>query len=566
MAVAVVFAFAVADGLPPVAGAAPYDVLARQLPRLLVARMNGDGDRGVRFFPFLGPVDGRRSFLRPRAPFEPALLTELHRQGDVQLLADAHLRSDGLAWRVLDGRSGAVRQQLELPFDPRHPLEHLARLEFELTGLLGWSGRPSARIALAGEALGWFLVLKDQLLRREANVIDPDPDPLRAARRCVELAANDRDVQRLVTDYVALLLRRGERTNAFAALLAALAPSIDDAAALDRIGGLAAAAGDEALATRLVVRAALAAPHEAEFVERAAAMAYRAGDDDAVARVVGAGRRVGAATTGALAQLAVSRDRRGDQEGCRALVQELAGHDDLPAPVARLVVSFLLGADQASRACALAERALAKAPEHAALHFELGRASLLLGEEARAGVALQRALDLGLPAAMVETARRLLRLSLVPGLWAGAQRVERALATGEPGDALVAVRDLLREVGPVAEAWLLFGVAWQRLGSARRAERLLRRALRCDERCAEAHNRLGVLLLQRGSLGDGHAHLARAHALAPEDASTQLHLAQACALRGDRAEAELLVDSAQRLGADPRLVQAVRKELQLPGA
>ena len=38
--------------LKPVVGAAPYDVLARQLPRLLVTRLNNGGDRGVRYFPF----------------------------------------------------------------------------------------------------------------------------------------------------------------------------------------------------------------------------------------------------------------------------------------------------------------------------------------------------------------------------------------------------------------------------------------------------------------------------------------------------------------------------------
>ena len=36
----VVFAFAVEDGLAPVVGAAPFSVLARQVPRVLVEQLN----------------------------------------------------------------------------------------------------------------------------------------------------------------------------------------------------------------------------------------------------------------------------------------------------------------------------------------------------------------------------------------------------------------------------------------------------------------------------------------------------------------------------------------------
>ena len=88
MSHAVVFAFAVEDGLAPVVGAAPYDVLARQIPRILVGQLNGDSDRGVRFFPFLGPVDGARSFLRLREPLDPKALVALHKQEGVDRLVD----------------------------------------------------------------------------------------------------------------------------------------------------------------------------------------------------------------------------------------------------------------------------------------------------------------------------------------------------------------------------------------------------------------------------------------------------------------------------------------------
>ena len=526
----VVFAFATADGLSPVVGAAPFDVLARQLPRLLVARLNGAGDRGVRFFPFLGPVGGRRAFLQLREPLDPGVLRRIHKQGDVALLADGCLHQDRVAWRVLDARTGEARLVLELPFDAARPLDVLPRMEFELVSLLGWTGRPSAAIALRGPALGWYLVLKDELLRHEANLPAAPGDALRAASACVETAPDDDDVQRLLLDFFALLLRRGQHRDGIAGLVRALAPAVDGPERLERLGGLALAAGDQPTAAALAVRAALDAPERAELAERAAAMAFRAGDDAAVRRVVHAAREARAATPSLLAQLAASCDRTGDRETRAALVEELCGHDDLPVPVARLVVSFLLEEDEPALARGVAEAALRKAPDQAMLHFEVGRAALLLDDGAAASVALQRALDLGLAAGLREQARRLLRLSLVPGLWNGIRGVEQQIERGALDEARAAARAVVRRAPRVAEAWLMLGIVEQKLGRLRRAERVLRRAVLRDAGCAEAHNRLGVVLLQRGSVGEGAALLERAHALAPDDTSTLLHLAQARAL------------------------------------
>jgi hypothetical protein len=137
MSSAVVFAFAISDGLQPVVGAAPFDVLSRQIPRALVAQLNGNGDRGLRFFPFLGPVDGQRGFLRLRELLDAKSLVALHKQVDVDLVVDGLLYQDRLLWRVVDGSTGSVRLSIELPFDPLEPLAVLPRLSFELVGLLG---------------------------------------------------------------------------------------------------------------------------------------------------------------------------------------------------------------------------------------------------------------------------------------------------------------------------------------------------------------------------------------------------------------------------------------------
>lgn len=560
MAVAVVFAFAVADGLLPKVGAAPYEVLARQLPRTLVARLNAGGDRGIRFFPFLGPIDGQRSFLRLREMFEPQALAQLHKQGDARVLCDGLIANGRLHVRILDARTLEVLLVADLPFAPERPLDVLGRLEFELTGMLGLPLRPQPHCPLAGEALGWFFVLKDSLLRREANLVDPAPDPLRPARRCLELGGGDPEVREVLLDFAVQLLRRGERRDEVAQLLGALAAVVDGPVAmLERLAALALAAGAETVAADVALRAAGMAPERADLVERAAAQLFRLERYDHVRQLIGLVEQRGIASPGALAQLAAVCDRTGDLAERGRLVERLLVAPDLPIPVARLVVSFLLEEERPLPARGILERALGAEPDNAMLHFEMGRACLLLEQGAHAAVALQKALDLGLPPVVGAQARRFLRLCVVPGLWAGTQIVENAIANGDLPSALAAVHAMARRTGPVAEAWLLLGIVRGKLGHLRRAERAFRRALHLDERCADAHNRLGVLLVSRGQVEDGHRHLERAHELAPMDSGPLLHLAQACALLGRRAEAERHVIAAERAGAEAGLVKAVRR-------
>jgi len=556
----VVFAFAVEDGLTPVVGAAPLSVLARQVPRLLVELLNDGGDRSARFFPFLGRVDGARTFLRLRKPLEPKALVALHEKESVDLFVDGVLREQQLEWRVLD-RDGEVVVRLEVDFDPLDPLAVLPRLVYELQGQLGRTGRIAPDLGIRGAALGWYLILKDELLWREAGLPEVSEEPLRAAARCIELAGRAGAVQRLVVEFLALLLRRGLHRDAVGEVAEALGAHVEDGKLLDRLAGLAFAAGAANAAAAMVVRAATLQPGDKALAERAASMAFQHGDDDGVAAVVAAARGAGGATPRLLAQLAATRDRAGDRGGRDALVAELLEVDELPAPAARLVASFLLEDDRTPEARAVLEAAIAHAPEDAGLHFELARSCLLLGETARAAGALQRALELGLSGETEAHAQRLLRQASVPGLWQGLQLIEKAIAAAQLPAALDAARALVRRVGPVAEAWLLFGVVEQRLGRLRRAERLLRRAVRYDAEAPEAHSRLGVVLLQAGRATEAEAHLARAHALAPDDAATLLHLAQAVASCGRWHEAERHANRAAQLGAAPELVEAVRREI-----
>lgn len=557
----VVFAFAVADGLAPVAGAAPFDVLARQLPRLLVARLNGDRDRGARFLPFLGTIGGRRGLLRSNRLLEPQALAQLHQQPDANLLCDAMIDAEGLHWRLIDPTSAEVVFARTMPFDPRKPLEILPRLEFELADRLDWEWRMQPLPKLAGEALGWWLVLKDELLKREANLPDEGFDALRPVRRCVELAAADGDVQQAVCEFLASLLRRGERRADCAPLLATLAAACNEPERLARIDALLLAAGDRDGAAAAACRAARLSPERSELVERAAAQAFQLGRYDDVRDVVGRARERGVASAAALAQLAAVCDRTDDRPARGELMRELVGMDDLPVPVARLVVSFLLEEDQPTLARAIVDRALHKEPGHAMLHFERGRACLLLDDEEQAASSLLRALQAGLAPTFAAQAQRFLRVCAQPGLWRAMQRVERALDDGQIDVAVAAACRLVRAHRNAAEAWRLFGLVAHQRGRLRRAERALRRAIALDANAAEAHDRLGVVLVTLGRLAEGRDCLLQAHALAAHDPSPLLHLAQAEALLGRRDAAEARLQAASQLGADPEVLAAVRRQI-----
>jgi len=560
MVLAVVFAFAVADGLTPVIGAAPFDVLARQLPRLLVGRLNGGGDRGVRFMPLLGTIGGERCFLPLREMLEPEQLVGVHRQGDAQLLVDGQLRQQVLHWRICAGDSGKVLLAGELPFDPRRPWDVLLRLEFEVTGLLGWTGRPAATPELTGEALGWYLILKDALLRREAGL--PDQDPVRPLRQCLDLAAGVEAVQVTALDFAALLVRAGAVPEGLVASLALLARQEELAVPqLERLGAMLHACGDLATAASVAARAAVLAPERPELIERAAATLYRLGRYAEVREVVEAARQRGVASVPALAQLAAVCDRTGDQALRQELTEALLGESDLPVPVARLLVSFLLEDDRPGPARSVAERALQKDPAQPLLQFDLGRACLLLHDETEAAKALRGALQNGLPPAVLPQAQRFLRLLARPGLWRGVQQVELALHGGNAQQARLAAGRLLRHCGASAEACYQAGLVRHKLGDPRRAEASLRRALRRDPLHPDSHNRLGVLLLERGDYVGGHRHLDLAHRLAPTETAPLLHLAQACALLGQIDEADRHLAMAEGLGADAQLLQAVRREV-----
>ncbi len=560
MTEAVVFELAVADGLSPVGGAAPWSVLARQVPRLLVAALNGDGDRGVRFLPFLGNDAGRRCFLLVRELLPVEMLTQMHRQGEVRCLVDGRLHEGGLRLRILDGATGHPRFEQDLPFDPRAPLQVLQRAEFEVMGVLGWQGRPTPPLLLEGEALAWYLVAKDALLALEAGLApDGSFDALRAAQRCLALRPDVADVRTVTLELSAHLLRQGiDRAGVVTLLTTATTGDDVEASFAERAADLLLAAEAEEAATALLVRLARRHPARASAVHQAAAVLFRQGRLDEACAVLRGAVQAGATAVSVLAQLAGIEDLLGHRAERDALCEQILRAGDPPATVARLLAAFLLEQGRAGEALPLIERALLRQPEDAALLVERGRCLLLLGEETAATAVLRGVLERSEGGPRAE-AERLLRVAEVPGMLARIQAAEAHLRHGRLREALGVALRLSRSAPRCAEAWLLLGVVRQKLEQPRRAEKVLRRALLLQPDLADAHNRLGILLVARGRAAEGHAHLERAQALAPADASIRVHLAQACALLDRVAEGERHLAEAERLGASPGTVAAVRR-------
>lgn len=559
LTLAVIFGFAIADGLPPVVGAAPYEVLGRQLPRQLVQLLNAGVDRGIRFLPYLTSTNGQRVFLQVREPLAIATLTSLHQRGDVRILVDGALLAGALRMRIHDGSSQQLLLEIELPFAPDRPFEVLQRLWFEITGVLGWTGRPQLPTVPAGAALSWLLIAKDELLALEANVAgDPGADVLRGARECAA-GADLPVVREIVVETAAFLLRAGKRRDQVAALLLALGERTADVPSMRRAAGMLQAAGDDAGAAAVWTRVIAAEPRP-EDIETCAGLWFRLDRLEPARAVLDAARKRGLLGASGLGQLAAIADRVGDLATRDALIEELLPKPDLPPNVGRLVCSFLLERDRLAEARLLLHRIVTRHDDDAGLWLDLGRTCLLLDDLPAAATALQEA---GRRAGATELRRdieRLQRLSSVPGLFASMRRVDVLLARGETRWALRQAREITRQCRHAAEAWLFLGVVRHKLRQERRAESALRHSLALDGELAEAHNRLGILLVARGQVEAGHQHLQRAVVLAPTDPSPQMHLAQACALLGRRGDGEQYLQVAERLGANPRLLAAIRQQ------
>ena len=150
------FGLAVEEGLSPIVGAAPFEVLARQIPRLVVKLLNDGQDRGVRCFPFIGPVDGRRQFLASPEMLPVQKLREL--SGDQHagaIIVRGEIDAKALRLCIHDGGDATCFDE-SLLLDPNDPVPTIKRVLFELCGTLGLKGPLPALPQLSGwKAISW---------------------------------------------------------------------------------------------------------------------------------------------------------------------------------------------------------------------------------------------------------------------------------------------------------------------------------------------------------------------------------------------------------------------------
>ncbi|MEO0479877.1 MAG: tetratricopeptide repeat protein [Planctomycetota bacterium] len=564
---AIVFVFAVPEdaGSP---GAVPWAVWSRQLPRLIVSTLNGEDDRGLRFFPFLGVQDGKRTFLEPRDQLPGAVLAQVHGQSaQPDFLIDGILREHLLLMRVHSGDGRSTVLEVEMPFESKRPFACVRRAAFELQGPLGLRTELSRSPNLEGDALRGFLLAKDALLALEASLlVEGIEHSIDLALQSFREDPSHPDLGNLLVETGRHLVRHGVGVDrVLLALRSAMECIPDDSPALAGLAELfeACRSNDDAVSARL--RVAAQSPSDTDAVLAAGNGLFRVGQIEQARDVLVAAIEAGNHDTRVRAQLAACEEMRGQLAARDQILSDLADDDAAsfsPGP-ARFVATWLIDHGRPSRAVEVLDRALPGNEEHAGLWLERGRANLGAEVLDAARRDLQKCLELRPDEAMRQEARRLIRLAQADSTLPSILQIERALQGDRLDEALRLARALCRERKDSVEAHLLLGVVRQRRNEFSKAIKSYRRSLRCDSTNAEAHNRLGILLVERGKPEEGVNHLRHAVDLSPTDASCWLHFAQGAYAVGDHEDARDAVKRAERIGTHDQVCAQVRERLEL---
>lgn len=570
---AVVYALSVDHSLTPPEDATPLPVLSRQLPRLVVHLLNGGGDRGLRFFPFIGREGRDRQFFVVEDLLPVTSLMRLHGQDPApRFVLDGCIHGEGMRLRIVECEGGRARFDEDISFDVHDPLPLVSRMMFELTGLMGWSGALPTVPELDGRALVSFLVARDNLLSLEADLVSLDDVRLSSnALQTVELAPAEREVR----DVALEIWSRQASSPSVNGNTAGIAGKVAQGCCSVNAAGLAprpvaefltqAAAvletcDQDALALAQYERAASLCPSQVDAVCRAATLYFETGRlqaaRDILRRTLDAGER----DTTVLAQLAVVEEHLGNEADHAELMEQLMEAPELEPPMVRIAVTYLIDRQREAEALALAEVFVARDPEAPGPWFDKGRALVAVGRPEEGINAFERCLGLDPTEVMRSEAERHLRFARSPELLQAMQDVDEALLEGQLRTALRRARRLVRDHAEVAEVWLFLGVTLQRLQRDRRAERALRRSIELEPRLGEAHNRLGILLVGRGDHREGYDELREAVRLEPREPSVHVHLAQACHHLGLHDEAVRALELAERLGGAAAAVEAVRRQ------
>ena len=549
----IVFTLATAPGLVPVEGAAPWSVLARQLPRQLVVCLNGPGDRGVRFVPLIGVVEGRRRFLDPVGAIPIELLAQLVGDRSSGHLIAGEIDQDRLRMRVHALPTMQECVSLDIEFDPLDPLPALRRVAFELGELVGTRDVNFGTPVLPGPALSRWLEARDVLLALDANLLSIDsPKALSIASAALMAQPGSPATQEVFRDVALQLARRGMLDHdGVRSLEHALARAGDPATLVLRCAQAVECALGARAAVDLWRRAVHGGLSDNDALAQAAAALFAAGEIEEVRRVLRRAIDGGCRDPGLRAQLAAVEDVGGDPQQRDLLLGELwsESHDGLPPRVARLVASWLVDRDSAGDALALLDRCVGADSEVPGVWLERGRALVALSRVEEARGALRVALERGLSSEGAAECRRLLNLCSHPDLVPGMLAIERALHSNRLSSALSQARRLVRFHGEVAETWSMLGAVHVACRNGWRALRAYRRALSIDPASADAHARLGCLLAARGRAEEGISHLRHAAELSPREPSIWVQLARICEEAGRCDEAVAAFRRAVHLGA-----------------
>jgi tetratricopeptide (TPR) repeat protein len=316
-------------------------------------------------------------------------------------------------------------------------------------------------------------------------------------------------------------------TLQLAALLTQQQKQADALAVLKR----AESAGASGATLQLALGQAFLASGDVERAKKTFSDALAETPGLAVARVgLAAALKAAGNLAGAKAELDTLMSQASDTPGLRQALAELLvaqGQKDQAlatyrteidagraTPTLKLAAARLaLDTGHADVARDIAEKVVGENPETPGALVLLGRARRALGDLPGALAELRRALAFeSTPELHFEYGRALLEsgssdeglaeLELAPTL--ATASVERARVFLRRGDAERAVGPLevaVRQAPTNAEAWLLLGNAYDRLGTAAKAEAAWKSAVKADATASEPHYRLGRLLMDQGQTG-----------------------------------------------------------------
>lgn len=561
MKLAIVYSLAVDPAVTPVVGAPSFGVLSRQIPRMVVGLLNGEGDQGLRFFPLLGERDGRRQFFMVSDMLSPEQLVKIHGQkGDVQFVVDGRIDDSGVRIRIID--AGAVREVLDQtwPMDPLDPMAVVTRLVYELSGLLGLEG-PLPKIPdLRVPELSYFLVAKDDLLSLEAGFDSECQDHwLQAISKVTQSSLGEPEVQALVLDLCRHLAASNKDRQEAVEFLTATVAQVEESAFLSEAAVVLRDLGDDKAAEAILDRLVGEELADEAAVLRLVSHLFENGRHEESRRQLEIALELGPRLPLLLAQLMVTYQRLGMPDEERAVASELAQRHDLPVAVGRVLCGELIDFEMIEDAVFVACRCLEKEPENANLWIGLGRAFLHTGAPGKANDAFDTALSHDSSASVRSEVDRLRRFANLPGVLPELEALDGALSAGDLEKALVLAQRLTVDHETLSEGWLFLGVVHQRLEQSDLAIAGFEQALRLNSDFGEAHNRLGILLVGLASYQKGYDHLQRAVALLEHDPGPWIHLAQACFYLEKADEGRAALAQATRLGAKAEVVESVRR-------